>query len=65
MQWEGKGIGRAAVREFITLSRDHGEKTVVTNNTVNPAMTHILRTEGFEQRSDEIGWKKDIESSDT
>ena len=65
MHWEGKGIGRAAVRKFVALSREHGENVVITNNAVNPAMKHILETEGFEQRSDEVGWKKEIEPADT
>jgi len=60
MHWEGKGIGRAAVQAFESLSREHGESTVITNNAINPAMEHILETEGFEQRSGEIGWKKQI-----
>lgn len=60
MHWEGKGVARAALNEFISLSREHGETTVTTNNATHPAMEHILETEGFEQSSDDIGWEKEV-----
>ena len=60
MHWEEKGVARAALNEFISLSREHGETTVTTNNATHPAMEHILETEGFEERSNEIGWVKQI-----
>lgn len=55
--WEGKGIARAAINEFISLSRDYGIAEVTVNNAVHPAMEHILETEGFKKKSDGIGWK--------
>lgn len=58
--WQGKGVARAALKEFIELSREKGEDTVTTNNAVHPAMEHILQTEGFEERADEIEWIKQI-----
>jgi len=57
---QGKGIGRAAVNEFIALSQAHGVSEVTTNNVTHPAMEHILESEGFEKRSEEIGWIKEI-----
>jgi len=57
---EGKGIGRAALNEFIELSRFCGASEVTTNNATHPAMEHILETEGFEEKDDGIGWVKDI-----
>jgi GNAT superfamily N-acetyltransferase len=56
--WEGKGIARAALQEFISLSRNHGISEVIVNNAVHPAMEHILETEGFEERAEDIGWKR-------
>lgn len=58
--WEEKGVARAALEEFIKLSQRRGETTVETNNAVHPAMEHILKTEGFEPREDEIGWQKEV-----
>lgn len=58
--WEGKGIARAALREFICLSRDYGISEVIVNNAVHPAMEHILKTEGFEENPDDVGWKIEI-----
>jgi len=58
--WEGKRVARAAVNAFIELSQAHGHSTLTTNNAVHPAMEHILETEGFEERSDDIGWMKEI-----
>jgi GNAT superfamily N-acetyltransferase len=58
--WEGKGVGRAALNNFIELSREHGEEEVTTNNAVHPAMEHILDTEGFSENPDGIGWAKKI-----
>ena len=60
MHWEGKGVAKAALNEFISLSREHGETTVTTNNATYPAMEHILETEGFEKSSDGIGWEKEV-----
>ena len=60
MHWEGKGIARTALNEFISLSQEQGETTVSTNNATHPAMEHILKTEGFEESSDGIGWEKEI-----
>lgn len=60
MHWEGKGVARAAFDGFIALSRAHGVSEVTTNNAVNPAMEHILETEGFEEQSDDIGWVKEV-----
>lgn len=56
--WEGKGIARAALQEFISLSRNHGISEITVNNTVHPAMDHILETMGFEEASEDIGWKR-------
>ena len=55
--WEGKGIARVALHEFVCLSRDHEIPEVTVNNAVHPAMEHILETEGFEEVSEGIGWK--------
>jgi GNAT superfamily N-acetyltransferase len=59
---QDKGIGRAAVNEFIALSQAHGVSEVTTNNVMHPAMEHILESEGFEKRSEEMGWVKSIQS---
>jgi hypothetical protein len=32
----------------------------VTNNVTHEAMGHILETEGFTERTDEIGWEKQL-----
>ncbi|WP_188877472.1 GNAT family N-acetyltransferase [Halarchaeum grantii] len=61
MHWEGKGVGRTALRKFIELSRAEGCSVVTTNNDVHPAMTHILETEGFEEQTDGIGWEKEVQ----
>lgn len=58
--WEGSGVARAALNEFIELSRDHGLSEITTNNATHPAMEHILETEGFTRRSQDIGWIKRI-----
>lgn len=60
MHWKGKGVGRAALNAFIDLSREQGVSEVTTNNAVHPAMEHILKTEGFKEQSDDIGWMKNI-----
>jgi len=60
MHWEGKGVGRSALREFMELSRSEGCSIVTTNNDVHPAMTHILETEGFEEQTEGIGWEKEL-----
>ncbi|AXG10855.1 hypothetical protein [Haloplanus rubicundus] len=57
---QDKGIGRAAFNEFIALSQAHGVSEVTTNNVMHPAMEHILESEGFEERSEEMGWTKEI-----
>jgi GNAT superfamily N-acetyltransferase len=58
--WQGKGVARAAVNDFIELSRKNGLSEVTTNNALDPAMEHILKTEDFEQQSEGIGWVKEI-----
>lgn len=58
--WEDKGIARAALNEFVSLSQDCGISEVMVNNAVHPAMEHILATEGFKKRSDGIGWKMEL-----
>ena len=60
LHWEGKGVARAALHEFISLSREHNVTKVTTNNATHPAMEHILETEGFEENSDGIGWEKEV-----
>jgi len=60
MHWEGRRVARAALNEFISLSREHGETTVIMNNATHPAMEHILETEGFKKCSDDIGWEKEV-----
>jgi hypothetical protein len=60
MHWEEKGVAGATLNEFISLSREHGETTVTTNNATHPAMKHILETEGFEESANDIGWEKEI-----
>lgn len=59
---EGKSIARAALHAFISLSRNHGISEVTVNNAVHPAMEHILKTEGFKERLDGIGWKRETET---
>jgi GNAT superfamily N-acetyltransferase len=56
--WQGKGVGRAALRTFIDLSRYHDKPAVETNNALDPAMEHLLTTEGFEQT--DTGWRKPL-----
>jgi len=58
--WQGKGAGRAALQVFIEYSREMGHETVVTNNDTHPAMRHVLETEGFTERDDEIGWRLEL-----
>jgi GNAT superfamily N-acetyltransferase len=58
--WEDNGVARAALKKFIDLSRDNSESKVNTNNTVHPAMKHILETEGFVEQTNDIGWEKEI-----
>jgi GNAT superfamily N-acetyltransferase len=60
LHWEDKGVARAALNEFIELSRTDGFSEVSTNNATHPAMEHILETEGFEKRTGEIGWVKEL-----
>ncbi|MGB9986197.1 GNAT family N-acetyltransferase [Salarchaeum japonicum] len=60
MHWEGKGVGRTALRKYIELSRAEGCSVVTTNNDMHPAMTHILETECFEEQTDG-GWEKEIQ----
>lgn len=58
--YQDKGVARAALNAFMSLSRVHGASEVTTNNVIHSAMEHILETEGFEERTDEIGWVKEI-----
>lgn len=58
LHWEGKGVARAALNEFIELSREHSEAEVSTNNATHPAMEHILRTEEFERPPQGAKWEK-------
>lgn len=58
--YQGNGVARAALNAFIRRSRLEGASKVTTNNVLNSAMEHILETEGFEKRSDEMGWVKEI-----
>jgi len=58
--WRDKGVARVGIDKFIGLSKTHGYTTVVTTNVTNPAMKHILETEGFEKRPDKTGWQKEI-----
>lgn len=57
--WREKGVGRAALQEFVVLSGDHGESEVMTNNVMHDAMEHILETECFES-GDEMGRVKHL-----
>lgn len=58
--YQDNGVARAALNAFIRLSREHAVTEVETNNVIHSAMEHILETEGFEERTDEIGWVKEI-----
>ena len=58
--YQGNGVARAALNAFIRRSRLEAASKVTTNNVIHPAMEHILETEGFNKRSDEIGWVKEI-----
>jgi hypothetical protein len=60
MHWEGKGVERAALNKFISLSRDHNLSKITTSNATHPAMEHVLETEGFTEISDGIGLEKEI-----
>lgn len=60
IHWQGKGIARAALNEFIEFSRECGESEVTTNSAIHPAMEYILETEGFEEQTEGIGWAKEI-----
>ena len=57
---QDNGVARAALNTFIRRSRFEGASEITTNNVIHPAMEHILETEGFEERTDEIGWVKEI-----
>ncbi|MDB9250851.1 GNAT family N-acetyltransferase [Halorubrum ezzemoulense] len=57
---QGKGVARATLNAFIHRSQLEGASEVTTNNVIHSAMEHILETEGFEERTDEIGWVKEI-----
>lgn len=59
-QWENMRAGRAALNEFVSLSREAGVSEITTNSPVHDAMEHILKTEGFEQQSDSCRWVKEI-----
>ncbi|OYR38691.1 GNAT family N-acetyltransferase [Halorubrum sp. Hd13] len=59
-QYQNNGVARAALNAFIRRSRLEGASEVTTNNVIHSAMEHILETEGFEKRTDEIGWVKEI-----
>jgi len=58
--YQGNGVARAALNAFIRRSRLEGASEVTTNNVMHPAMEHILETEGFEKRTEEMGWVKEI-----
>lgn len=60
LHWEGKGVARAAINEFIDLSLAHGATEVTATNATHPAMGHILETEEFEEQHDDTGWVKQI-----
>lgn len=60
LHWQGKGVARAALNEFIERSRDAGSTDVSTNNATHPAMEHLLETEGFERHPNDIGWIKRV-----
>jgi len=58
--WEGKGVARAALKKFADLSRERGEAQLTTNNATHPAMEHILESEGFDRKTDDTGWIKEL-----
>jgi GNAT superfamily N-acetyltransferase len=58
--WQGKGIARTALNEFVSLSRKQGASKVTTNNAIHDAMEHILKTEGFTKQPDEGEWEKQL-----
>ena len=58
--WEDKGVARAALDTFIELSREHGISKLTTNDAVHPAIEHILASEGFDERQEDIGWVKEL-----
>lgn len=60
MHWEGKGVARAAIREFIDESRRRGAARIVTTAVTHPATRHVVETEGFEERDGEVGWVKEL-----
>lgn len=35
LHWEGQGVGRAAIQQFVALSRHHGESAVRTTNATS------------------------------
>lgn len=59
-EYQDNGVARAALNAFIRRSRLEGASEVATNNVIHSAMEYILETEGFEKRTDEMGWVKEI-----
>ncbi|AZQ15478.1 hypothetical protein [Halorubrum sp. PV6] len=53
-------LKQAALNEFIEESRNHGATEIVTSGLMEPSVIPTLEAEGFEERSDEIGWVKEI-----
>lgn len=58
--WQGRGVGRAALNEFLRLSAAAGEGEVRTNNATSEAMRYILQTEGFEERDGGSAWVAEV-----
>ncbi|WP_143421200.1 hypothetical protein [Halorubrum ezzemoulense] len=57
---EYQHLKQAALNEFINLSQDHGATEIVTSGLMEPSVIPTLEAEGFEERSNETGWVKEI-----
>lgn len=64
LHWEGKGVGRAAIQEFVSLSRELGETEVSATNATSDAAEHILETEGFRPIDGGVEWILDDSDSE-
>jgi len=50
LRWEGRGVARAAIREFVDRSLEAGVSEVRARNPTHSAAAHLLETEGFERQ---------------
>jgi len=57
---EYEHLKQAALNKFIDRSRDCGATKIVTSGLMEPSVIPTLEAEGFEERSNETGWVKEI-----